>query len=108
MKQLLYGVMAVAALSLSACGSKSCKDFCSKPCNGVTTADCNANCDKADGVNTASGCTSKYNAVLSCASGLSDSDRCSTTNTTCDTPANDYLSCVTSYCTAHSTDPACM
>ncbi len=106
MKKLMLGIVFAGALALAGCGTKSCKDFCSKPCSG-TTADCNAGCDKAAGLNTASGCGSKYDAMLSCASGLSDADRCSNT-TTCQSQATSYVACVTDYCTAHPSDPECM
>jgi hypothetical protein len=107
MKTLLYVALAIAALSLSACGH-SCKDtLCTPPCSGTTVADCNALCDKLDGVNAASGCTSKFNDAVSCEAGLSDSDRCNSTITTCETAGNTYSGCVTDYCTSHSSDPNC-
>ncbi|MFT3839214.1 MAG: hypothetical protein QM723_19690 [Myxococcaceae bacterium] len=107
MKVLVTVALAFAALSLSACGH-SCKDtLCSPPCNGTSVAECNAQCDRIEGVNGPSGCGGKFNDAVSCEAGLSDSDRCNSTVTTCQSSANAYLGCVLDYCTAHPSEPNC-
>jgi len=106
-KQILIGMLMVGALALSGCGAKSCKDLCNKPCNGVTTTDCNAGCVKVEAINKASACGSKYDTMMSCLSGLNDSDRCSSTRTLCNTESISWAGCVTDYCNAHPSDPEC-
>lgn len=106
-KMLALGCLVAGALIISGCGSKSCKELCESPCNGASTADCNAFCDQADKLNSASGCTSKYDSVLSCASKLSDTERCSKSNETCNTEGVAYTSCIVSYCASHTSDTNC-
>jgi hypothetical protein len=106
MKTFVIAVLAVAAVALSGCG-KSCKDLCNHPCNGASVVDCQNACNKFDALNKVSNCGSQYDKMISCFAGESDADRCSSTNTSCNTPANDWGSCTSSYCTAHASDSAC-
>ena len=105
MKRVIYGILVAGALALSACGSKTCQDFCDKPCNG-TTADCQAGCVKLDALNKSANCAAKSDEFYSCEAGLSDADRCSATSV-CQADATAWLACLSDYCTAHPSDPEC-
>jgi hypothetical protein len=107
-KMLALGCLVAGALVISGCGSKSCKDLCASPCNGASTANCNAGCDQADKLNSASSCTSQYDSMLSCVSKLSDTERCSdTSGDTCKTEGVAYASCIVTFCASHTSDANC-
>ena len=109
MKKMLVVLSVLGfALAMTGCGGPSCKDLCEKgnACAGATQTDCTTSCDKADTLNSASSCTSKYDDLLSCMDDNS-SKICDENNTSCTAEALAYVSCVIDLCTNNPTNSAC-
>ena len=109
MKMMLFLLTVVAfALTMTGCGGYSCEDACKKgnSCSGATQEDCAASCDKASKLNDKSGCGDKYDALLSCADDNQDKI-CDTNSTACSSEGIAYAACITTYCTANSSESVC-
>jgi hypothetical protein len=101
------GMTSGTATTGSGTAAAECESLCaeSNMCAGATMTDCAVSCAEVTTLNAAAGCGAKYQAVLSCAGGLSD--LCSALSTACSTQIAGYTSCVEAYCTQTPTPSAC-
>jgi len=104
----LLTLLVVATLAV-ACGESTqtqCTDLCtaSQKCPGAAALDCPTFC--ADAASTASteGCTSEFDDLMQCGSGVSN---VCTTAPTCVAQQAAFSACTTSYCRAHPTATVC-
>jgi hypothetical protein len=100
--------MSTTSSTSTGSASKGCVDLCTafNACPGAMPGNCATDCPAADQFNTASGCASKYQALVDCALALTDP--CTAyAGQDCQTESADYITCTSDYCTANPMAAGC-
>ena len=105
-KKLLMIPLLLALPAFTGCSGGDCKSLCEdrNDCAGVEKVDCSATCDESEKLAEDADCKDQYDDFLDCADG---EDVCKVDNTACSKESSAYISCILTYCTAHSTAAGC-